>query len=88
MPLNIQGLIVFFDLETTETKVDTDRIVQISLLKYNPDGTEEIKTLLVNPGVPFPKEAVDVHGITDELVEDSLSKKILENNSQISPSYV
>lgn len=63
--------IVFFDIEKTGTKVDTDRIVQISLLKYFPDGKEEIKTLLVNPSIPIPKEASDVHGITDEMVKDA-----------------
>lgn len=71
MTLQLNRPIVFFDLETTGTKVDTDRIVQISLLKYNPDGTEEIKTLLVNPGIPIPKQAADVHGITDEMVKDA-----------------
>lgn len=71
MSLQLSRPIVFFDPETTGTKVDTDRIVQISLLKYNPDGTEDIKTLLVNPGIPIPKEAADVHGITDEMVVDA-----------------
>ncbi len=73
MSLELKRPIVFFDLETTGKKVDSDRIVQISLLKYNPDGTEEIKTLLVNPGIPIPKEAADIHGITDEMVKDAPS---------------
>jgi DNA polymerase-3 subunit epsilon len=78
MPLQLTRPIVFFDFETTGTKLHTDRIIQISLPKYNPDGTEEIKTLLANPGIPIPKKAADVHGITNEMVED---------NSQINPSY-
>lgn len=71
MPLKLNRPIIFFDLETTGTNVDTDRIVQISLLKHKPDGSEEIKTLLVNPGISIPQEASAVHGITDEMVKDA-----------------
>ncbi len=44
MPLNLIRPLVFFDLETTGTKVDEDRIVEISLLKLFPDGKEEAKS--------------------------------------------
>lgn len=63
--------IIFFDLETTGVDVNKDRIVEISATKKNPDGTQETKTILVNPTVPIPKEASDVHGITDEVVADA-----------------
>lgn len=62
---------VFFDLETTGTDVATDRIVQIAMLKRFANGDpEEIKDLMFNPTIPIPKEASDVHGITDEMVKD------------------
>jgi DNA polymerase-3 subunit epsilon len=57
--------LVVFDLETTGTKVQTDRIVEISLLKLLPDGTNQIKTRRLNPGIPIPAEATAIHGITD-----------------------
>ena len=54
-----------FDLETTGKRVQTDRIVEISLLKLLSDGTNQIKTRRLNPGIPIPAEATAIHGITD-----------------------
>ncbi len=48
-----------------------DRIVEFAYLKHSPDGTIEEKTLLFNPERPIPKEASDVHGLTDEDVADA-----------------
>ena len=39
----------FFDLETTGTNINTDRIVEICYLKVYPNGNEEAKTLRINP---------------------------------------
>lgn len=47
-----------------------DRIVEISVLKVYPNGKEEQKTIRVNPEMPIPKEASEVHGIYDEDVKD------------------
>lgn len=68
--LNLKRPLAFFDLETTGINVATDRIVEISIIKVNPDGSEEILTELVNPGIPIPIEASAVHGITDDKVAD------------------
>ena len=65
--------LVVFDLETTGTKVQTDRIVEISLLKLLPDGTNQIKTRRLNPGIPIPAEATAIHGITDADVANESS---------------
>lgn len=66
MKLNLTRPIVFFDLETTGTNITADRIVEISILKIWPDGTELERTRRVNPGMPIPAEATAVHHITDE----------------------
>lgn len=66
MKLNLKRPLAFFDLETTGVNVASDRIVEISILKAKPDGTEEIKTMRVNPSVPIPLEASLIHGIYDE----------------------
>lgn len=71
MQLNLRNPLVFFDLETTGTNPVTDRIVEICYLKVNPNGTEESKTLLVNPGMPIPAQATAIHGISDADVANS-----------------
>ncbi|MDO3694721.1 3'-5' exonuclease [Wenyingzhuangia sp. chi5] len=68
MNLELTRPIVFFDLETTGINIATDRIVEISILKVFPNGNKESKTWLVNPEVKIPKEASDIHGITNEKV--------------------
>ena len=58
--------IVFFDLETTGVNPRQDRIVEISVIKCHPDGMQETKSVRVNPGIPIPEAAKNVHGITDD----------------------
>ena len=62
--------IVFFDLETTGTDFVKDRIIQISTLKLYTDLSEEIRTRLINPGIPIPMSASTIHGIHDDDVKD------------------
>ncbi|MCB0474318.1 MAG: ribonuclease H-like domain-containing protein [Flavobacteriaceae bacterium] len=68
MELKLNKPIVFFDLETTGINIANDRIVEISILKVYPNGNKESKTWLVNPEIEIPKEASDIHGITNERV--------------------
>ena len=68
MELKLSKPICFFDLETTGIDITKDRIVEISILKVYPNGNKESKTWLVNPTIPIPKAASDVHDITDERV--------------------
>lgn len=77
MKLNLSKPICFFDLETTGINVATDRIVEISILKVFPNGNKESYTWRVNPGIPIPKQASDIHGITDEMVANEPSFKEL-----------
>jgi DNA polymerase-3 subunit epsilon len=85
MQLNLNKPICFFDLETTGINITSDRIVEISILKVNPNGTEEKKTWLVNPEMPIPAVVVAVHGITNEKVANEPTFKELakEINSWI-----
>jgi len=71
MKLNLKRPIIFFDLETTGTNITDDRIVEISLIKVNPDGSEVERTRRINPGRPIPQEATAVHHITDQDVADA-----------------
>ncbi len=71
MELNLKNPIVFFDLETTGIDIINDRIVEISMLKVNQNGNEEVVTKLVNPGKPIPPGVSAIHGIYDKDVENS-----------------
>ena len=57
--------LAIFDLETTGTSPERDRIVEISVVKALPGGDVETKTRRVNPGMPIPKAATAVHKISD-----------------------
>jgi DNA polymerase-3 subunit epsilon len=71
MKINIKNPLVFFDLETTGIDIVHDRIVEICYLKIFPNGDEESKTRRINPGIPIPAQASEVHGIFDEDVKDA-----------------
>ena len=77
MQLNLTKPICFFDLETTGINISHDRIVEISILKVHPNGTEESKTWLVNPEMTIPKEVIEIHGITNEKVANEPTFKAL-----------
>ncbi|MCX6268283.1 MAG: exonuclease domain-containing protein [Bacteroidetes bacterium] len=70
MELILTKPIAFFDLETTGIKVATDRIVEISIVRQQIDGTTKIKTMRINPEMPIPPEVTEIHGISDEDVKD------------------
>ena len=70
MKLNLKRPLAFFDLETTGVNIASDRIVEISILKAMPDGTEQIKTLRINPEIPIPLESSLVHGIYEDDIKD------------------
>lgn len=68
--LKLQRPLAFIDVETTGLKPNIDRIVELSILKVYPDGHHEYKSHRVNPEVPIPAEATEIHGITDSDVEN------------------
>lgn len=71
MKLQLTRPLAFIDLETTGVNISLDRIVEIAIVKINPDGTQQVKRKLINPMMPIPKGASDVHGITDDMVKDA-----------------
>ena len=80
MKLNLKNPIVFFDLETTGTNINTDRIVEICYLKVYPNGNEESKTLRINPEMHIPEASSAVHGIYDADVADCPTFKEVAKN--------
>lgn len=58
---------LFLDTETTGLD-RTDRLVEIGVVD-NAGGV--VFQSLINPGMPIPDEASDIHGITDDMVCDA-----------------
>jgi len=70
MKLNLKSPLVFFDLETTGTNINSDRIVEICYLKVYPNGNEESKSMRINPEMHIPEASSAIHGIYDADVAD------------------
>jgi DNA polymerase III subunit epsilon len=79
MPLQLSRPIAFIDLETTGVSLSTDRIVEIAIIKISPDESRLIKRKLINPEIPIPASASDIHGITDAMVKDAPTFKQASN---------
>jgi len=60
--------LAILDLETTGSVTSVDRIIEISILKLIHGAEPDHRTKRVNPGVPIPAEATEIHGIRDENV--------------------
>ncbi len=70
MKLNLKKPLAIIDIESTGTNVATDRIIELGILKVNPDHSEESKLYKLNPTVPISEEATRIHGYTNEMVRD------------------
>lgn len=68
--LRLDRPLAVFDLETTGVDVAQDRIVQIAVVRIEPDGARTTFESLVNPQRPIPPAATAVHGISDADVRD------------------
>lgn len=60
------GPLLGFDTETTGVAVTDDRIVTAALVRRDGAGTE-VRTWIIDPGVPIPAEAAAIHGVTTEM---------------------
>ena len=75
MNIELSKPLAFFDIESTGINPATDRIVELAIIRISPDGEKQRFRRLVNPGIPIPKEASDIHGITDDMIKDAPSFK-------------
>lgn len=69
--LQLQRPVVFLDVQTTGPDQRTARIVQLSTLRIDPDGSEDFRSQLINPMSPISPGASDFHGVTDDDVIDA-----------------
>ena len=77
MKLILKRPLCVFDLETTGVQITKDRIVQIAIIKIDPDGSELEYNQIVNPEMEIPQEICEIHGITNEMAKKAPTLKEL-----------
>ena len=77
--LQLTRPLAIIDLETTGVNLGIDRIVEIAIVRIQPDGTKQIKRKLLNPEMPISKVSIDVHGIDNSMVKDAPTFKQVAN---------
>lgn len=70
MNLSLLETTVVFDLETTGPDKENDRIVEINIKRFEEGVQVTSFEELVNPGIPIPAGASEVHGIKDQDVAE------------------
>ena len=63
--LHLDRPIAVFDIESTGLNPRTDRIIELSVIRVEPDRSESTRTWLLNPTIPIPHESTEIHGIMD-----------------------
>ena len=71
MNIQLQKPLCVFDLETTGLDISKDRIVQIAIVKINPNGNKQELNLIINPQITISDENAAIHGITNDMVKDA-----------------
>jgi DNA polymerase-3 subunit epsilon len=64
-----QRQMVSFDVETTGVDLENDRIVTAAISVVGPGAETTNFSWVVDPGIPVPEEAANVHGYTTERVQ-------------------
>jgi len=73
--MKISRPLIVFDLETTGTWIEKDKIVEIGMIKLMPDGTTQNYVRRINPGMPIPANVIRIINITDDDLKDAPSFK-------------
>ena len=62
--------IACFDIEATGINPHSDRMVELAIVRMHPDGSQDSHRFVINPGIPIPIEASNIHGFKDDYVRD------------------
>ena len=65
MALKLERSLAVFDAESTGLNPESDRIVELGIVRVDPDGGGFEWNQRFNPGVPIPERTTLIHGITD-----------------------
>lgn len=73
MSLNLTRPLLIIDAETTGSDPQKDRIVCLSIYPVTPESMPSVAPFyqLINPEMPIPQDATDIHGISDADVKDA-----------------
>lgn len=71
MNLKLERPLAIFDLEATGLNITSDRIVEIAIIRIDPDGKKMTYERRINPEMEISKEATEVHGISNEDVANA-----------------
>lgn len=77
MGLITKDTFVCFDCEATGLDPEKDRIIEIAAAKFSFDGIAESCEDLVDPGILIPQHTIEIHHITDDMVQGKPSMKSL-----------
>ena len=80
MEIKLDKPLIVLDIEATGDQINKDRIVEIGMIKTNPDGSEEVYEQRINPQIPIPLNISEIHSIYDLDVKDSPTFKELAND--------
>ena len=58
--------LIVLDIETTGLWIEKDKIIEIALIKCNPNETQDIYESKVNPGIPVPAFITELTGISND----------------------
>lgn len=67
----LERTLVVFDLETTGTWIEKDKIIEIAMIKIKPDQSQEVYHQKVNPCMPIPAIVTEITGISEQDVESA-----------------
>ena len=70
MELGLEGPMGWGGVETAGIDIGKDGVVEICLIKLEPNGNRERKSRRINPEMHIPETSSAVHGIYDEDVKD------------------
>ena len=77
--LELKKPLAVIDIEATGMNLSTDRIVEIAIVRINPDQSRVVKRKLINPQMAMPPVVTAIHGITDEMVANAPTFKQVAN---------
>ena len=77
MTLSLTNPLCVIDLEATGLQITTDRIVQIAMLRIEPNGAQLSFNEIVNPEMAITEEIIAIHGITNEVASKAKTFKEL-----------